>query len=182
MAKKKKETPTKEKQFVFTAENVLEITAKINDGYSMQRYMNPWFMNETGVRRAGCVYSISESEVQEYIKCKLDIHYFSEKYCNIKREDGTIGPMKLRDYQKDILDLYTKNRFSILMASRQVGKCSVFNTSIEVMLDDGTYLRTTLGNLYYYTLSKYRKLSFLERTKVLLYNIIYTLNQQVKRP
>jgi len=123
MATKAKSTkPVQEKQFIFTAENVVDVTAKINDGYSIKRYMNPWFMGETGVRRAGCVYSITEDEVQEYIKCKLDIHYFSEKYCKIKREDGTIGAMKLRDYQKDILDLYTKNRFSILMASRQVGK------------------------------------------------------------
>lgn len=50
------------------------------------------------------------------------MQYFAEKYCKIKREDGSIGPMKLRDYQKDILNLYDKSRFSILMASRQVGK------------------------------------------------------------
>ena len=30
--------------------------------------------------------------------------------------------MRLRDYQNDVLNLYMKNRFSILMASRQVGK------------------------------------------------------------
>src|SRR6266403_149032 len=48
--------------------------------------------------------------------------YFSEKYCKIKREDGSIGQMKLRDYQKDILNLYDNNRFSILMSSRQSGK------------------------------------------------------------
>lgn len=50
------------------------------------------------------------------------MQYFAEKYCKIKREDGSIGPMKLRDYQKDILNLYDKSRFSILMASRQIGK------------------------------------------------------------
>ena len=75
MATKAKSTkPVQEKQFIFTAENVVDVTAKINDGYSIKRYMNPWFMGETGVRRAGCVYSITEDEVQEYIKCKLDIH------------------------------------------------------------------------------------------------------------
>jgi hypothetical protein len=121
MATKTKK-PTPDKQFIFNAENVVDVTAKINDGYAIKRFMNPWFSGEIGVRRAGCVYSMTEDEIQEYIKCKLDIHYFSEKYCKIKREDGTVGQMKLRDYQKDILDLYTKNRFSILMASRQVGK------------------------------------------------------------
>jgi hypothetical protein len=50
------------------------------------------------------------------------IHYFAEKYCKIKREDGSIGAMKLRDYQKEVIDLYMDNRFSILCGSRQIGK------------------------------------------------------------
>jgi Terminase large subunit, T4likevirus-type, N-terminal len=61
-------------------------------------------------------------EIQEYIKCKLDIHYFAEKYCRVKTEDGSIANIKLRDYQKDILDLYHNGRFSILCGSRQIGK------------------------------------------------------------
>ena len=111
-----------EKKFVFTSENIEEITQKISDGYVIKRYQNPWFKNEVGVRRSGITFALSDYEIQEYIKCKLDIHYFAEKYCKVKREDGSIGNIRLRDYQKDILDLYTKNRFSILCASRQAGK------------------------------------------------------------
>jgi len=112
----------KEKQMVFNAPLVEEITQKINDGYVVKRYQNPWFKGEIGVRRAGITYAMTEDEIQEYIKCKIDIHYFADNYCRIKTEDGTVQQMKLRDYQEEILDLYTKNRFSILMASRQVGK------------------------------------------------------------
>jgi len=81
-----------------------------------------WFNNLRGVRKANIPFAMKDKEVQEYMKCKMSVHYFAQQYCQIKREDGSIGPMTLRDYQKEIIDLYTKNRFSILMASRQTGK------------------------------------------------------------
>lgn len=111
-----------DKKFIFNSKNVEEITNKINDGYIIKRFENPWFKNEIGVRRSGITFGITDPELQEYIKCKLDIHYFAEKYCRVKTEDGSVGNIKLRDYQKEILDLYTKNRFSILCGSRQIGK------------------------------------------------------------
>ena len=126
--------PTKkqeERKFVFTSKNVDEITAQINDGYVIKRYQNPWFKGEVGVRRSGITFAMTQDELQEYIKCKLDIHYFAEHYCRIKREDGSIGKIKLRPYQKDILNLYTKNRFSILMSSRQSGK--TINAAITML-------------------------------------------------
>jgi hypothetical protein len=123
--------PQEEKKFVFTSKNVEEITAQINDGYVIKRFQNPWFKNEIGVRRSGITFAMTDDEIQEYIKCKLDIHYFAEKYCRIKREDGSIGKIQLRPYQKDILNLYTKNRFSILMSSRQSGK--TINAAITML-------------------------------------------------
>jgi hypothetical protein len=65
---------------------------------------------------------MTPDEQQEYVRCALDVHYFVEKYCKVKREDGSIGNILLRDYQKEILDNFVNSRFNILMASRQVGK------------------------------------------------------------
>jgi hypothetical protein len=111
-----------ERKIVFTSHLVTETTDKINDGVVIKRFQNPWFQNEVGVRRSGLTFMMTDDEIQEYIKCKLDINYFAEKYCRIKTEDGSVQNIKLRDYQKKILDLYTKNRFSILCGSRQIGK------------------------------------------------------------
>jgi len=111
-----------ERKIVFTSDLVNETTNKINDGVIVKRYQNPWFQNEVGVRRSGLTFMVTDEEIQEYIRCKLDIQYFAEKYCRIKTEDGSVQNIKLRDYQRDILDLYTKNRFSILCGSRQIGK------------------------------------------------------------
>lgn len=110
------------KQMIFTTKIVDEITKQINDGISVKRFQNPWFKSEIGVRRSGVIFRMTPDEQQEYIKCALDVHYFAEKYCMVKTEDGSIDNIKLRDYQEEILNLFSKNRFSILMASRQVGK------------------------------------------------------------
>jgi hypothetical protein len=112
----------KERQMVFTTKLIDEATDRINDGIVIKRYQNPWLKSEVGLRRAGVAFRMSPEEQQEYVRCALDVHYFVEKYCKVKREDGSIGSIKLRDYQKEILDNFVNNRFNILMASRQVGK------------------------------------------------------------
>ena len=111
-----------EKQMVFTTKLVDESTDKINDGIVIKRYQNPWLKSEVGLRRSGVTFRMTPDEQQEYVRCALDVHYFVEKYCKVKREDGSIGNILLRDYQKQILDNFVNSRFNILMASRQVGK------------------------------------------------------------
>ena len=111
-----------EKQMIFTTRLVDEASDKINDGIVIKRYQNPWLKSEVGLRRAGVSFRMSPEEQAEYIKCALDVHYFTETYCKVKTEDGSINNIKLREYQKEILDNFVNSRFNILMASRQVGK------------------------------------------------------------
>ncbi|MFW6243474.1 MAG: terminase large subunit domain-containing protein, partial [bacterium] len=118
-----KESDIREKYInVLTSKKVNEILDKQNKGFKITLAEKIWFKGQVGVRRAGIQFAMTKKELDEYSKCKMNIHYFAEKYCKIKREDGTIGPMVLRDYQKDIIDLFTQNNYSILMASRQTGK------------------------------------------------------------
>jgi hypothetical protein len=119
MAEKNKEEV---RQMVFTTKIVDDATDKINDGVQLKKFQNPWLKSEVGLKRSGVVFRLSPEEQQEYIRCAVDIHYFTEKYCKTKREDGSVGKISLRDYQGEILDNFMNNRFNILMASRQVGK------------------------------------------------------------
>ena len=119
MAANEKDT---ERKMVFTTKVVDESTDKINDGIVVKKYQNPWLKSEVGIRRSGVTFRMTPEEQQEYIRCAIDIHYFTEKYCKTKREDGSVGSIKLREYQKEILDNFVNNRFNILMASRQIGK------------------------------------------------------------
>jgi len=112
----------KERQMIFTTKLVDESTDKINDGIVIKRYQNPWLKSEIGLRRSGVSFKMTADEQSEYIKCALDVHYFTEKYSKVKTEDGSINNIKLREYQKEMLNSFVNNRFSILMASRQVGK------------------------------------------------------------
>jgi terminase large subunit-like protein len=107
---------------IFTTKKVDELIERDNLGGKIHLHEKIWFKNEVNVRKARVKFAPTKKELDEYTKCKLNIHYFANKYCKIKLEDGTIGQMTLRDYQKDILDLYYNNNYSILMASRQTGK------------------------------------------------------------
>lgn len=163
-----------EKQMIFTTKIVEDSTNKINDGIVIKRYQNPWLKNEIGLRRAGVSFKMSLEEQQEYIKCALDIDHFVEKYCKVKREDGSVGDIKLRDYQKEILNNFVNSRFNILMASRQVGKCFFFNTLCSIEKDK-IQIDFRIGKLYYYMLNKERSLTLLEKIKIKLYDFLYHL-------
>lgn len=166
----------KENPIILTTEKVNEILKKINLGIPMKKSERLWFSNQSGIRRAGLTFAMTDEEIKEYAKCKLSVHYFAEKYCQIKREDGTIGSMTLRDYQKDIIDLYDKNRYSILMASRQVGKCTSFDTLVEVKTLEGEIYSIPLGILYFNILKEMRPLTILEKIKFFLYKIYCSLD------
>lgn len=162
-------------EFILTSEIVNNIEERENLGKLLKRHEKIWFSNVRGVRKPYLTFAMTDHEFEEYIKCKINIHYFAENYCQIKREDGSIGPMKLRDYQKDIIDLYTKNPRSILMASRQTGKCNTFITNMLVKNNDNTFTRMSIGQMYYNEIEKDRKLTLLEKIKNFLYKIIYKL-------
>lgn len=165
-----------ERQMVFTTKLIDEATDKINDGVVVKRYQNPWLKSEVGLRRAGVTFKMTPEEQQEYIRCALDVHYFVEKYCKVKREDGSVGNIFLRDYQKEILDNFVNSRFNILMASRQVGKCSHFNTLCSIE-KDGIIIDFRIGKLYYYMVSKERNLTILEKIKIKLNDFLYYLEK-----
>ena len=107
---------------ILNTEKIKEIQEKERLALPLKLNERLWFKNNPGVRRPGLKFAMTQEELNEYLRCKLSVYYFAEHYCKIKLEDGQIGQMKLREYQKDIIKLYTENRYSILMASRQSGK------------------------------------------------------------
>ena len=138
-----------ENRIVFTSKLVEEIKKKQDEGILVPQHQKFWFGNMTNVKKANLKIMLTADEEMEYYKCKLGIdadgfpampgsevvksglEYFAEKFCKIKREDGSVGELRLRDYQTDIMKLYDDNRFSILMGSRQIGKCIAYDTLVE---------------------------------------------------
>lgn len=172
MEKKKVES------YIMTTKKVEEIMEKEKLAHPLKLHERLWFRGKDnfGVRKKGVKFAMTQEESEEYTKCYLSIYYFAENYCKIKLEDGTVGQMKLRDYQKDIIKLYTENRYSILMASRQIGKCFSFNGKLRIKDFENQTYDINIGKLYYQTLSKYRKLTKYEKTKMFLYSLLDKLD------
>lgn len=137
------------KQIIWTTKLVDEAAEKINEGYVLSKLENPFFENTIGLKKKGITFKYSNHEMSEYMKCKVDIHYFAENYCWIKGERGDPVPLKLRDYQKEILDNFFNNRFNILMASRQVGKtiCASVTMLHFVLFNNNKNVLVTANNL-----------------------------------
>lgn len=171
MAVKKKDNTPVEKQFIFTSDAVNEIAEKQSQGFALPRYMNPWFKNDIGVRRKGCVYGWTQEEIEEFTKCALDVNYFANNYCHIKSEDGQIRQMKLRDYQYKVLDTYTKNRFTINMSSRQTGKCFSLFQIVKIKINNKINELPIFKLLFKYKKNR----SIYDYIKYPIYYILYIL-------
>ena len=78
-------------------------------------------------------------------------------------------PITLREYQEEMLKSYVENRFSITLASRQVGKCSI-NSYINI-LDKNETCKKTINELYMENTKK----TFLSKLKNYLYKLYQKL-------
>lgn len=108
--------------FILNTNKVNEIIEKEKLGVKLQKHEKLWFDNIRGVRKANIPFALTDEELLNIYNSSKDCFYFAENFCKIKVEDGSIQLIKLREYQKKIIDLYINNKYSILMASRQVGK------------------------------------------------------------
>jgi len=137
------------RQVVWTTKMVDDAIDKINNGFLLKTHDMPFYEKVIGLRKAKLTTSLSTDEISEYIKCKTDIHYFSENYCYIKGERGEQIPLVLRDYQKEILDNFFNHKFNILMASRQIGKtiCSAIMILHFVLFNNGKNVLVTANKL-----------------------------------
>ena len=64
----------------------------------------------------------TQEQVQEWIKCAQDPVYFAEKYIKIVHVDHGFIPIKMYDYQKEIVEKLQNNRRVTVVTSRQAGK------------------------------------------------------------
>lgn len=73
----------------------------------------------------------TQDMVQEYMKCADDPAYFAEKYIKIVHVDHGLIPIRLYDYQKEIIKTITEHRRMAVNTSRQAGKTT---TAVVVIL------------------------------------------------
>lgn len=82
----------------------------------------PGYMGNPNLKKENQPIEWTTQLVQEYIKCSQDCVYFIEKYMKIISIDRGLVSFELYTYQKEMLESFQNNRFSIITTARQAGK------------------------------------------------------------
>jgi len=83
------------------------------------------YRNNPCIRQAGTKLALTKEHVEEFIKCKNDIIYFTETYVKIQDPNKGRSLIKLYPYQKDVLKLYKDNKYVAITQARQSGKSQI---------------------------------------------------------
>ena len=83
------------------------------------------YKSNPNLKAAGVTFVFTKQQIQERIKCMKDPIYFIQKYMKIVHVDRGLVPFDLYPFQKDLLNSYINNRFTIAKLPRQVGKSTV---------------------------------------------------------
>lgn len=73
---------------------------------------------------------LTEEQAEEWAKCADDKEYWMTNYARVDGSGGQLEPFNPRPYQKRIIDIMNKNRFSIFLSGRQTGKCCRSDTKV----------------------------------------------------
>ena len=82
---------------------------------------NAGYNGNENLKLEGIKINWTPEQIQEYIKCAKDPIYFSEKYIKIVHVDHGVIPIKLYDFQKEIIQKATDNRNTIVLTGLSTG-------------------------------------------------------------
>jgi len=159
---------------IWNSKRIADEIARIDNGSPNADY-SPFYDGDTTMKAADIVFEYSQLEIEELARCAADVVYFGEKYCFSMTDEG-IRQIKLRPYQKKMLKDFQENRFNVMLASRQIGKCALYDTKIDIKTPTGDVKRMSVGSLYFYMVSENRKLTFIEKLKYTLWKLYDKLN------
>jgi hypothetical protein len=84
------------------------------------------YLGNPNLKASGVTINYTEEQLQEYMRCAEDCHYFVTKYVKIIHPDYGIIPFdKPRKYQVELIDSVINHRFTIAKIGRQMGKSTV---------------------------------------------------------
>lgn len=157
------ENGPKQQITVWSTKAVKQYEEDLDNG--IERKDNPFYYGNCTLRRANLLYEYTQEEINELIKCKNDVNYFANHYAYTKSAaTGTLEHITMRDYQEDMLNTINDNRFTIIVASRQSGKCSIGNEYVELESGEKVKLIDLFTehhkNFFYKLISKSKRLLY----------------------
>ena len=162
---------------VWTTVRINKLLEEIDNGMDVKGLHNsPFKDNDINLKRANLPFEYTPEEWDELKKCKHDLLYFAYNYCMIQTDQG-VQLVKdgggLRDFQEGILNSFKKNKYNILMASRQTGKCLSMLSKVKVIdINTNNQLELPLFEIYFESIKETRKLTNIEKLKYFLYKLI----------
>jgi hypothetical protein len=112
------------------------------------------------IKASGVPVAFTAEQIQEWIKCKDDPVYFIENYIKIVTLDHGLQPMRLYDFQKEIVNAIVFSNRLVSACGRQLGKCVEKSTIYKVRnKKTGQVLELTAEE--FHEINKPKKLSLL---------------------
>ena len=117
------------------------------------------YLGNPNLQRANVQIEFTPEQIQEYARCMEDPAYFIENYIKIVSIDEGLVPFNLYPFQRDMVQTFHTNRFSICKLPRQSGKSTtiiayllhycLFNPTVNVAIlaNKAAVARDLLGRL-----------------------------------
>ena len=118
------------------------------------------YLGNASLKGRGVQIEYSNEMVLEYARCASDPVYFCEKYVKIIHVDHGLIPLKLYDYQKEIIEAITHNRRVVVNTSRQAGKALSLDTPIPTPIGWKTMGDIQVGDIIFDANGKETRVSF----------------------
>lgn len=83
---------------------------------------NQFYLGNELIKRASAKTEYTNEQIEEYVKCSLDIFYFIETYCKIPTVDHGVSNITLYPYQRKMIQQMVDERYSFFSTPRQVSK------------------------------------------------------------
>ena len=121
--------------------------------------MSDIYLGNPNLKKANTQQSFTEEDVKEFLKCKNDPVYFTEKHIRIVNVDEGLVHFNMYKFQKKLLKNFHKHRFNICKMPRQTGKSTTVvsyllhyaifndNVNIGILANKAATARDLLGRL-----------------------------------
>ena len=119
------------------------------------------YLGNPNLKAKGVPVNFDKEHVKEYIKCSKNPVYFARNYVKIINVDKGLVPFKLYKFQKEMVETFNKNRFSICKLPRQSGKSTTVTAyilwlilfkdsqNIAILANKGSLARDLLGKIQF---------------------------------
>ncbi len=117
------------------------------------------YLGNPNLKKANTQTEFTQEHIAEFLKCKADPVYFTEKHIKIVNVDEGLVSFNMYKFQKKLIRNFHKNRFNICKMPRQTGKSTTVvsyllhyaifndNVNIGILANKAATARDLLGRL-----------------------------------